>query len=202
MRLAHVYGEYDWKFVSMNLTLARVYQKLEQDLKYLWTKDLRVNTVHVIDACRALWDTAEWYAHGKKNWDEKAYGATPIFNVVDKGNTDQGMVADMVGSIFGIATGFQGTFISTFARLNLDSVVDDLNDEMLQPWAELLEDAKITRAGPITPFMERELLNDTDLSMDGTRLEKVVGFTPEHPKITEEELKKMVESYKRMNWWP
>jgi len=108
----------------------------------------------------------------------------------------------MVGSIFGIETGFQGTFISTFARLNLDSVVDDINDEMLQPWAELLEDAKITRAGPITPFMERELLNDTDLSMDGTRLEQVVGFKHEHPTITEEELKKMVESYKRMNWWP
>jgi nucleoside-diphosphate-sugar epimerase len=202
LRLAHVYGDYDSKFVGTQLALARVYQYLEQELKWLWTKDLRVNTVHVTDTARALWAAAEWYAQGKKNWDANAYGPTPIFNIVDNGNSSQGTFSSIIGETFKIETGFQGQIISTFARLNLDSVVDDVNDETLGPWADLLEEAKITRPGPLSPFMEKELLKDTDLSLDGRRFEQVVGFTYEKPKITKEEVESIIESYKRMNWWP
>ena len=129
-------------------------------------------------------------------------GKIPIFNLVDEGQTSQGKMADIIGKIFGIETGFQGQLISTFARLNMDSVVDDVNDEVLGPWADLLEDAGISRPGPLTPFMEKELLKDTDLSMDGSRLEKVVGFSYEKPKITKELVQEMIDSYTRIGWWP
>ncbi len=104
--------------------------------------------------------------------------------------------------MFDIPTGFQGQIISSFARLNLDSVVDDVNDETLGPWAELLAEAKITRPGPLSPFMEKELLKDTDLSMDGSRFMKVVGFEYQKPKMTKELLEEVIASYQRMNWWP
>jgi hypothetical protein len=184
------------------LALARVYQHLEQELKWLWTKDLRVNTVHVTDTARALWAATEWYAQGKKNWDANTYGPTPVFNIVDNGNSSQGTFSSIIGEIFKIETGFQGQIISTFARMNLDSVVDDVNDETLGPWADLLEEAKITRPGPLSPFMEKELLKDIDLSMDGSRFEQIVGFTYERPRITKKEVESIIESYKRMNWWP
>jgi hypothetical protein len=149
-----------------------------------------------------MWEVAEWYRKGKKNWDAKAYGKTPIFNVVDKGNTTQGTMARLIGEIFGIKTGFQGKLISTFAKLNLNSVVEDVNDETLGPWADLLEDAKITRPSPLNPFLEKELLKDTDFSLDGSRLEKVVGFKYEKPELTRAEMESIIESYKRMGWWP
>ena len=172
-------------------------------MKWLWTKDLRVNTVHITDVTRGLWSIAEWYAEKKRpNWDPKTMGKIPTFNLVDKGQTSQGAMAEIIAQLFGIETGFQGQLISTFARLNMDSVVDDVNDEVLGPWAELLEDAGITRPGPISPFMERELLKDTDLSMDGSRLEKVVGFQYEKPKITKELVQAMIDSYTRIGWWP
>jgi hypothetical protein len=161
-----------------------------------------VNTVHILDTTRALWALAEWYVQGKKNWDEKAYGTTPIFNIVDRGDTSQGTMSVLIGDIFKIETGFQGQLISTFAKLNLNSVVEDVNDETLGPWAEMIEEAKITRPGPLNPFIEKELLKDADLSMDGSRFEKVVGFTYQRPKVTKEELEGVIESYKRMNWWP
>lgn len=202
LRLAHVYGNYDSKFVATALCLARVYQHLNQELKWLWTKDLHTNTVHVEDVARALWAVAEWQNTGRKGWDVKAYGATPIFNVVDNGNTTQGTMASIIGSIFKIETGFQGQIISSFARLHLDSVVDDINDETLGPWAELLETAKIVRPGPLNPFVEKELLKDTDLCLDGSRLEKMVGFKYQKPKIVKEEVERIIESFKRMNWWP
>ncbi|CZR50829.1 probable epimerase/dehydratase family protein [Phialocephala subalpina] len=203
VRLAHVYGDYASQFVSTGLCLARVYQHLQEELKWLWTKDLRVNTVHITDVARGLWAIADWYAVQKQpNWDAKTMGKIPIFNMVDKGQTSQGTMAEIIGQIFGIQTGFQGQLISTFARLNMDSVVDDVNDEVLGPWAELLEEAGITRPGPLTPFMEKELLKDTDLSMDGSRLEKVLSFKYEKPVITKELVQGMIDSYTRIGWWP
>ncbi|TEY35193.1 hypothetical protein BOTCAL_0598g00010 [Botryotinia calthae] len=203
VRLAHVYGDYASQFVSTALTMARIYQHLDEEMKFLWTKDLRVNTVNINDTCRALWAVAEWYAvSGKPNWDAKSMGKIPTFNVVDKGETSQRTIAELIGQIFGIKTGFQGQLVSTFAKMNLDSVVDDINEEVLGPWADLLEEAGITRPGPLTPFMEKELLKDTDLSMDGSRIEKVVGFTYDHPKITKELLQGMNDSYIRIGWWP
>jgi hypothetical protein len=47
-------------FVATALSLARVYQHLEKEMKWLWDRDLRVNTVHVEDAVRALWRSADW----------------------------------------------------------------------------------------------------------------------------------------------
>lgn len=201
MRLPHVYGPYASQWVATALCMARVYQHLEQEMKWLWTKDLRTNTAHVHDVVRALWDTAAWYDAGKKGWSS-SMGNVATFNVVDKGATTQGTIAELIGDIFKIETGFQGQLISTFAKLNLDSVVDDVNDELLAPWAELLADAGITRPGPLTPFMEKELLKDTDLSMDGSRLESLLRFKYEKPALTKELLQEVIESYQKMKWWP
>ncbi|KAI9894955.1 MAG: hypothetical protein M1814_000176 [Vezdaea aestivalis] len=201
LRVAHVYGEYDHKFVATALSLARVYQHLEKEMKWLWTKDLRVNTVHVQDVARALFHAAQWYDGGQKGW-EASMGKVYLFNIVDHGETTQGTIEQIINSIFQIQTGFQGTMISSFARLNLDTVVDEVNDEILGPWADLQAEANITRPGPLSPFMEKELLKDQDLSMNGSRFEKVTGFEYNIEKISKDEVEKMIESYKLMNWWP
>lgn len=81
LRLAHVYGPYASKFLGTAMALARTYQSLGKELKWLWDKDLRTNTVHVDDVSRALWRSAELYVK-KAPWKEN-----PIWNIVDKGNT-------------------------------------------------------------------------------------------------------------------
>lgn len=85
--------------------------------------------------------------------------------------------------------------------MNLDSVVDEINNDMLDPWAELQERAELT-PGPLGPFVEKELLKDTDLSLDGAAFEKETGFKYLHDRLTEKEVREVVESYKRMGWWP
>lgn len=202
VRLPHVYGPYASQWVATALCMARVYQHIGKDMKWLWTKDLRTNTAHIDDVTRAIWSVASWYDAGKNKWDQSTMGKIPTFNIVDKGATSQGTIANIIGEIFKIETGFQGQLISTFARLNLDSVVDDVNDELLGPWADLLADAGITRPGPLTPFMEKELLKDTDLSMDGSRLQNMIGFEYTKPQITKELVEEVIESYKTMKWWP
>ncbi|KAI8947994.1 NAD(P)-binding protein [Xylaria longipes] len=180
VRLPHVYGPYASQWVATALCLARLTSMMS----------------------RELYGPASWYDSGKANWDTKSMGNVPIFNVVDKGVTTQGTIASIIGEVFGIKTEFQGQLLSNFARLNMDSVVDDVNDDVLGPWADLLSDAGITRPGPLTPFMEKELLKDTDLSMDGSRLEKVIGFEYKKPVITKDLVLEVIESYKKMKWWP
>ncbi|KAL5345669.1 hypothetical protein ACLOAV_009423 [Pseudogymnoascus australis] len=202
MRLAFTYGKYDSKFVSKGLVLARVYKHLGEELKWLWTKDLKVNTVHVDDVARALWTACEWQAKGKAGWDASTMGAVPTFNVVDHTNTNQGQLATHITEIYDIKTGFVGSLLSTFARMNMDHVLEDINEHVMGPWADLLSDAGITRPGPLGPYLEKEQLKDEDLYLDGSRFESLAGFTYSRPELGKKELEEMIESYKTMNWWP
>lgn len=81
VRLPHVYGPYTSKFLATALCMARVYQSLGKEMKWLWKDELRANTVHVEDVARALWTAADWYV--KKESKPKP----AIFNVVDHTNT-------------------------------------------------------------------------------------------------------------------
>lgn len=182
MRFPHVYGPYVGRWLGTQLALARLYQERSKDkpetMKYLWSSDMKVNTLHVEDAASAAWLAAEWRAtHDSIPNVSGADSKTITFNVVDKGNTSQGTMAAIVKDVFGIETGFQNTLVNTFARLNLEHVVDDVNDDTLDDWADLQEDAGIKEnGGPLSPFMEKELLRDADLCLDGSRCESVLGF--------------------------
>lgn len=88
MRPAHVYGPYTSKFLSTALCMARVYQFLGKEMRFLWKEDLRTNTVHVDDLVRALWTGAEWYVKAPP-----PRKPTPVFNIVDHGNTCKSMLA-------------------------------------------------------------------------------------------------------------
>lgn len=85
-------------------------------------------------------------------------------------------MSKLIHDTFNIETGFFGTLISAFARLNLEHVVDEVNDETLDPWADLQTKAGISQSTPLSPFMEKEILKDTDLSLDGSLFEKETGF--------------------------
>lgn len=89
----------------------------------------------------------------------------------------QKITAQLMHEIFNIETGFHGTLISAFARMNLDHVVDEVNDDTLDPWAELQQAAGISQSTPLSPFMEKELIRDSDLSLDGGAFETTTGFT-------------------------
>lgn len=200
LRLAHVYGPYDVGFLARGLCLARVYQSQSREMKWLWSKDLRVNTVHVWDVCHAAWLAAEWCA----SHPYSTAAPQRAFNIVDQGDTSQGTLATIFGSIFGIPTGFQGTLISSFARFNLDSVVDDVNEEILQPWADLLKESGIKDGGPLSPFMEKELLKDCNLCLNAGRAGEVLGWRCKEglERLTEGGVKEVLDSYTRMGWWP
>ena len=204
LRLANVYGDYDPGFIARGLCLARVYQSKGEEMKWLYSRDLRTNTVHVHDACSAAWLAAQWAVSVPSNSPELQPGkGGRAFNVADDGNTCQGDMARIMGRIFDIPTGFQNALVNTFAKLNLESVTDDVNEDVLQPWAELLAEKGITRQGPIGPFMEKELLRDCDLCLNAARAKRVLGWRvgEERERIGEELVRGLVDSFKRQGGW-
>lgn len=204
LRLPHVYGPYDVGFVARGLCLARVYQSQEKEMKWLWGKDLRINTVHVTDVCLASWKAAEWTADPANAPTKTTTAAERAFNIVDDGDTSQQTLATVIHSIFNIETGFQNSLISQFAKLNLDNVVDDVNDEILQPWADLMKKKGLEKGqgSPLTPFLEKELLKDHNLSLNGDKARAKLKWHPEKPSINEQLIREILASYERMGWWP
>ncbi|GAB7341570.1 hypothetical protein MBLNU457_7780t2 [Dothideomycetes sp. NU457] len=179
LRLAHVYGPYAGRWLGTQLALARVYQERGKELKYLWGPELRTNTVHVEDVARACWAAATWKAaQNSQPQNSQTTKDASIFNIVDTGATSQGTMASLLASLFNIPTGFQNALVNTFARLNLEYVVDDVNDETLDQWAALQRKAGIADggSGPLSPFMEKEVLRDAELSLDGGLFVGTVGF--------------------------
>jgi nucleoside-diphosphate-sugar epimerase len=85
VRPAIVYGPFDILGITPRLIIGAVYRHLKEEMKLLWTKDLKINTVHVADVCRAL-----WFVAAKK---EEGGGRTAdlteaeIYNLCDKGDT-------------------------------------------------------------------------------------------------------------------
>ncbi|KAJ5403665.1 hypothetical protein N7509_003536 [Penicillium cosmopolitanum] len=207
LRLPHVYGEYNSGYFAMALCLARVHLEMGQDLELLYTKDVKVNTLHVKDAASALFHAAEWRA-GRTASSEgtpaifKDSSVAWAFNVVDHNDTQQEHVANALSEVFGLKVSFIGSLVSQLAKMNLDDVVDDMNEVSLQEWAELVEKSKIERPGPIGPFLERDVLKDQDMSIDGSLFESTTGWKPKYERFNADSVRTMVDSYKRMGWWP
>ncbi|KAI1000975.1 hypothetical protein K3495_g7223 [Podosphaera aphanis] len=201
-RLPVVYGDYVQQIFGTIFCLARVYQHLGEEMKWLGLSDQKLNIVHVADVARALWEMATWYVvRNKVNWDAHAFGKVPIFNIVDQGQTSQGMFADIISEIFNIKIVFHGPS-SRIGRLEKSRLVAILNEETLGPWSKLLSDSGITRPIPLTPFAEVEMFKIIDLSMDGSRFQEVVGFTYNHPRINRDLVQSVINSYIRIGWWP
>lgn len=126
-------------YPATRLVIGRVYKKLDEVMKLLWNKDLKLNTVHIRDVVRACWHLAKWYDENGAAVRKSGY---PIFNLADKQDTgthrrhlcltaptnfvllnrtvaflDQETINQHLESIFGIKTGYHGTIISSFAKV-------------------------------------------------------------------------------------
>ena len=60
-------------------------------------------------------------------------------------------------------------FQSYVKQLNMESVTEDINDKHLQPWSELCKNSGVINT-PLTPYLDKELLKDNALSVDGSKV--------------------------------
>ena len=121
--------------------------------------------------------------------------------LLTKKKIDQETINQQLQAIFGIQTGYHGTVVSTFAKLNLDSVIEASNEKHLAPWAEIVRNSGIV-VTPLSPYLDEELLYNNALSVDGSKIERDTGFTYSVPYIKKERLVEIIDGYKALNVWP
>jgi nucleoside-diphosphate-sugar epimerase len=189
VRPAIVYGPGDISGITPRLICGAVYKYLNETMEFLWDKELKINTVHVYDTVAALWHLA---LNGKVG---------EVYNLADKNETDQGMINSILEKIYGIKTGFLGSFKSKVATtVAMKTVAETANEKHLKPWSDLCKSKQITNT-PLTPYLDEELLYNNPLSIDGTKI-TTTGFNYKYPNVTEETLRETLNYFIELGYFP
>lgn len=189
VRPAIVYGIGDRNGLAARLVLGGVYRHLGESMKLLWSRDLVMNTVHVHDLVRAIWYLAQ-----------KPQAEGQIYNIADDNHTTQGAVTDIISEIFNINHDYYGNILSNFRKNDLASVVDEVNDKHLGPWAEACQKNNIENT-PLSPYIHQELLDKKHLNLNTDKL-KATGFTLTVPTLNKQLLQEVLDDYVEMNLFP
>lgn len=223
-RPALLYGPYMVDGYAPRLLIGEIYKYIGERMEHLWSADLRLHTLHSHDLASGLWALAQWMAKSGRSdavsdpipcllpSSEKvpegmpardAVVTAPMFNLVDDGDTTQGMMASMAEKVVGVKTGFYGKIINQFAKLNMVDVIEDVNEKHFAPWPEMLSKSTPPIVNtPFTPTLPVALLSKHHIALEGTKVKKVIGWTPKYTTMTEEVIKDQVEKFKEEGVWP
>ncbi|CAD1480748.1 unnamed protein product, partial [Heterotrigona itama] len=180
VRPATVYGCGDRNGLTPRLVVGAVYKHLGEMMKLLWGPDLHMNTVHVRDVARAIWHIVN---------RPETIGQT--YNIVDDGDSTQGSISAIVSELFNINHDYWGIALSTLAKTDMNSVVEEVNDKHMGPWAEACNKDGVENS-PLSPYIDQELLYNKHLYLQVGKLSNI-GFNYLYPKLTKDGLK---EQYK------
>jgi len=189
LRPVTVYGPGDMTGITPRIVCAAVYQDKKEKMKFLWDKDLKLNSVHVLDVCGAIWAAL---TKGKSG---------SVYNVADQSDLDQGTLNGLLGQVFGIKVDFLGSMLSNLAKMQLSAVAEDANDKHVPGWTKLCQKHKILNT-PLSPYIDKELLSNNNLCVDGTKIAKDLDYKYVHPKFTKELIQAVVESYVAQGVFP
>nr|BAN40268.1 NAD dependent epimerase/dehydratase, putative [Entamoeba invadens] len=191
LRPSIIYGQGDVTGIAPRIICAAVYKFTGKKMEFLWTGDMKMNTVHVKDVCKAMIHCAT----------EPKITIGSISNLCDKNDTTQKKVNTILEEIFKIKTGFKGTIISTAAeKLGMEDVCETVNDEHLKPWSQLCKEKNLVGT-PLSPFLDQELLYNNPYCIDGSAIEKT-GFTYDVPNMTTDLIKDEIKYFSDLKLFP
>lgn len=114
-----------------------------------------------------------------------------MFNLADKGNTDQARLGAALSSALGVEVGFISWAKSLAIRVaGLDRVAALANENHVGAWVRLLKAHGIS-ATPLSPYLHPVLLSDSHLCINGGAIE-ALGFKYATPELTAAGLRESV----------
>lgn len=151
-------------------------------MKLLWTKDIKLNTIHVEDVASAIYHLTT-----------KPNSENGTFNLVDNSKSTQGSITDILCKIFGIKCEYLGQILSKMTQLDVAGVVKEINEEHLEAWAKLCQ--KGTLNTPLTPYIDADALENKNINMSNEKLCQLFGYQLIHPILTRELIQEVVDDY-------
>ncbi|BGP14227.1 hypothetical protein JCM10213_005882 [Rhodosporidiobolus nylandii] len=232
LRPALFYGPFTVTGMTPRVLIGEVYRFQKEKMEFLWAESLPQNTIHATDFASACLSAVSWaFKQGSRSStlalhseplpstlssnaqieSVAAVGAAKkedecraaVFNAVDDGETTQKEVAKIVEDVVGVKSGFHGSIISSFAKLNMSDVVEDVNDKHLEGWSALLQASNppLSTTVPISPAVPLDLLAPNPLSFDNSALRELTGWAPKH-KLDKKTVRETVEGFRKEGLWP
>lgn len=193
LRPSLAYGSCDYYLLTPIFVMAKVYQSLDEQMKTLSSKSMKINTVHVLDICKALNVCTTNFLRSER--------ATKTYNLSDKGDTQNQQLYKIIKEIFDIKVGTLNTLLSKFVKSHVENCIDDINNKHLEPWMQLLAKNNINST-PLSPFLDKEHLQYNSVYIDGSLIEKELGFTYDYPQINKDLIVEIFEEFEQMGIWP
>ncbi|KAM0788503.1 hypothetical protein ACM66B_001634 [Microbotryomycetes sp. NB124-2] len=228
LRPAYFYGPATLTGLTPRALIGELYKFRHEKLEFLWKDSLAVNTIHAHDFCTAATAVVEWALKrdpralldmaGEKltstlNQDKlikDVSGAAksteqvtaPVFEIVDDCETEQRQIAKLISQVIGVECGFHNSIISSFAKLNMEDVLEDVNEKHMQGWSDLLtaSDPPISSTTPLSPYTPVDLLQPYPVAFSNRKL-KAIGWMPSH-RLDAETLRETIDGFKAEGIWP
>lgn len=68
----------------------------------------------------------------------------------------QGIISELVSTLFGISHGYYGAVLSNLARLHMTEAVEESNEKHLSPWSDACNESGVANT-PLTPYIDKVL---------------------------------------------
>lgn len=171
------------KFLAPRIIAAVLYKHLNETMKLLWTKDLKLNTVHVEDVASAIYHLST-----------KSNAENEIFNIVDNSRSTQGSITELLCQIVGIKHEYLGQVLSKMTQLDVAGIVKEINEEHMEPWAQLCKAQNLDNT-PLTPYIDAEALQNKHINMSNGKLTQSLGYQLRYPALTRESIQDVIDDY-------
>lgn len=233
LRTGYVYGPYvDYGLFTSAMCITACYGYTKQPLKVMHSPGKHAfNTVHVDDVAGAAWACAEWMAklgrkeadavagepiafHNDKSKVKALEGAAlpeaklvaPVFNVVDDSNHTFISFLNVPASFFGTSVEFFDLFTRAMAKINMDELAEDINEEHVGTWTKMITTSKPPVPNtPLSPYVHPQvvgLFEKHSIGLDNSKLKKIVGYQLKRPTYGHAELKEVIDKWKAEQSWP
>lgn len=78
-------------------------------------------------------------------------------------------------------------------QIDVASVVKEINEEHLEPWAKLCKKEDLNT--PLTPYIDVDALQNKHISMSNEKLCRLTVFQLKHPILSRELIQEVVDDY-------
>jgi len=190
LRASIVYGPGDTHGIMPRLVMAAAYKEANEKMKFLWTKGVQINTVHVTDVCGAMWEVTK-------------YDNLPVvLNLSDPSNFTQLDFNHICERLLNMEVGFQPKYINMAAKVNISAVAEQVNSKHSPMWNAVVKKYGLSLNNPLSPFIDEQLLAKNHLGVDGSLITKVTKFRYAHPGPTTKLFAEMLDEYIEMGYYP
>ncbi|KZT26497.1 hypothetical protein NEOLEDRAFT_1177498 [Neolentinus lepideus HHB14362 ss-1] len=233
LRVGYVYGPYiDYGLFTAAICVAACYGYTKQPMKSMHSPGKHAfNTAHIDDVVGAAWGCAEWMSklgrqeadtvagepllfHNDKSKIKALEGAcapdakpvAPVFNLVDDSNHTFMSWLGVPTSLFGTTIEHFDLFTRAMAKINMDELAEDINEDHVGTWTEMITTSKPPVPNtPLSPYIHPQvvgLFEKQSIGLDNSKIKKTVGYTLKRPTYGIDELKEVIEKWKAEQNWP